>query len=247
MRSDPAESLSMEHFPYPSRRMPVLASRGVVATSQPLAAQAGLWMLQQGGNAVDAALATAIALTVVEPTSNGIGADAFALVWDGDEAARAERLRPRPGRATRRSCSRGSATPTMPSARLAAGDGAGRARAPGATCTRASAGCRSPTLFEPAIGYAERRLPGRADRSAQRLGAAPRASTPRRCTGRSSRAGRRPSRRDGTRAAPPARCWTSCRTTRAPCAASPRAAPTTSTRASWRRRSPTSPPRPAAT
>jgi len=63
--------------------MPALASRGVVATSEPLAAQAGLSMLQAGGSAVDAALATAIALTVVEPTSNGIGADAFALVWDG--------------------------------------------------------------------------------------------------------------------------------------------------------------------
>ncbi len=69
-------------FPYPSQRMPVLA-RNVVATSQPLAAQAGLRMLLRGGNAVDAALAAAIALTVVEPTSNGIGSDAFAIVWDG--------------------------------------------------------------------------------------------------------------------------------------------------------------------
>ena len=69
-------------FPYPSRRMPVLA-RNVVATSQPLAAQAGLRMLLSGGNAVDAALAAAIALTVVEPTRNGIGSDAFAMVWDG--------------------------------------------------------------------------------------------------------------------------------------------------------------------
>src|SRR5471030_2085687 len=69
-------------FPYPSQRMPVLAAN-VVATSQPLAAQAGLRMLMQGGNAVDAAVATAIALTVVEPTSNGIGSDAFAIVWDG--------------------------------------------------------------------------------------------------------------------------------------------------------------------
>ena len=68
-------------FPYASQRMPVLAAN-VVATSQPLAAQAGLRMLLKGGNAVDAALATAIALTVVEPTMNGIGSDAFALVWD---------------------------------------------------------------------------------------------------------------------------------------------------------------------
>jgi len=71
-------------FPYPSQRMPVLADN-VVATSQPLAAQAGLTMLQRGGNAIDAALASAITLTVVEPTSNGVGSDAFAIVWDGDK------------------------------------------------------------------------------------------------------------------------------------------------------------------
>ncbi len=69
-------------FPYPSQRMPVLA-QNVVATSQPLAAQAGLQMLLKGGNAVDAALAAAITLTVVEPTSNGIGSDAFCILWDG--------------------------------------------------------------------------------------------------------------------------------------------------------------------
>ncbi len=64
--------------------MPILA-KNVVATSQPLAAQAGLRMLLKGGNAIDAAVATAIALTVVEPTSNGLGSDAFAIVWDGKE------------------------------------------------------------------------------------------------------------------------------------------------------------------
>jgi gamma-glutamyltranspeptidase / glutathione hydrolase len=69
-------------LPYPSQRQPVLAEH-VVATSQPLAAQAGLEMMRRGGNAVDAALAAAIALTVVEPTSNGIGGDAFAIVADG--------------------------------------------------------------------------------------------------------------------------------------------------------------------
>ncbi len=67
---------------YASRRSPVLA-RNVVATSQPLATQAGVAMLRAGGNAVDAALATAIALTVVEPCSNGLGSDLFAIVWDG--------------------------------------------------------------------------------------------------------------------------------------------------------------------
>ena len=70
-------------FPYPSRRAPVLA-RNVVATSQPLAAGAGLDALRRGGNAVDAAVATAITLAVVEPCNNGVGSDAFAIVWDGN-------------------------------------------------------------------------------------------------------------------------------------------------------------------
>lgn len=77
--------MNFHSYPFTSQRMPVFACNGVVATSQPLAAQAGLSILQQGGNAVDAALATAITLTVVEPTSNGIGGDAFALVWDGQQ------------------------------------------------------------------------------------------------------------------------------------------------------------------
>lgn len=75
--------LDLLRNPYCSRRSVLTASGGVVATGQPLAVQAGIAMLRHGGSAVDAALATAITLTVVEPTSNGIGADAFALVWDG--------------------------------------------------------------------------------------------------------------------------------------------------------------------
>jgi gamma-glutamyltranspeptidase/glutathione hydrolase len=70
-----------EHYPYPSRRTVVYAKGGMVAASQPLAAQAGLAILKKGGNAVDAAVATAACLTVVEPTSCGIGGDAFALIW----------------------------------------------------------------------------------------------------------------------------------------------------------------------
>ncbi len=69
---------------YPTYRTPVFA-RNVVATSQPLAAQAGLRMLAAGGSAVDAAIAAAAALTIVEPVSNGLGSDAFAIVWDGRE------------------------------------------------------------------------------------------------------------------------------------------------------------------
>lgn len=72
------------NFPYTSQRMPILA-KNVVATSQPLAAQAGLSMMFKGGNAVDAIVATAIALTVLEPTSNGIGSDAFCILWDGEK------------------------------------------------------------------------------------------------------------------------------------------------------------------
>ena len=74
------------NLPYASSRQPVFA-RNAVATSQPLATQAGIAMLLRGANAVDAALATAITLTVTEPCSNGLGSDLFAIVADRGELA----------------------------------------------------------------------------------------------------------------------------------------------------------------
>ncbi len=69
---------------YPTTRQPTLA-RNLVATSQPDAAQAGLSILRRGGNAVDAAIATAAAMTLCEPTGNGLGSDAFCILWDGQQ------------------------------------------------------------------------------------------------------------------------------------------------------------------
>ncbi len=69
---------------YPSRRLPVFA-RNVVSTSHPLAAQVGLSLLKRGGNAVDAAIGAAAAMTVLEPCSNGLGSDAFCILWDGQK------------------------------------------------------------------------------------------------------------------------------------------------------------------
>ncbi len=71
--------------PFTSKRNNIVALNGVVSTSNNLASQAGLDMLKQGGNAIDAAIATAACLTVVEPCSNGLGSDAFAIVWMNDE------------------------------------------------------------------------------------------------------------------------------------------------------------------
>ena len=141
-------------FPYPSQRMPVLA-RNVVATSQPLAAQAGLRMLLKGGNAVDAALAAAIALTVVEPTSNGIGSDAFAILWDGrklhglNSSGRSPRALS-PGRFAGR-----TALPTL---------GWDTVTVPGAVAAWAALSQRFGALafadlFEPALDYAARGFP----------------------------------------------------------------------------------------
>lgn len=74
-----------QNYRYPSRREMVFGRRGMVCTSQGLAAQAGLDTLKAGGNAIDAAVTTAAAMTVLEPTSNGLGSDAFALVWLEDK------------------------------------------------------------------------------------------------------------------------------------------------------------------
>lgn len=96
--------------PYASARSPVMG-RNVVATSQPLAAQAGLRMLLKGGNAVDAAIAAAMTLVVVEPSGCGLGSDAFAILWDG-ESCMASTHRAAPPPAGRRSVSPG-ATPCL--------------------------------------------------------------------------------------------------------------------------------------
>jgi gamma-glutamyltranspeptidase/glutathione hydrolase len=68
-----------------SRRSPIFALRGIAAASQPLAAEAGLEILQQGGNAADAAVAISAALNVVEPMSTGIGGDCFCLFYSAKE------------------------------------------------------------------------------------------------------------------------------------------------------------------
>jgi len=85
----PAAPTTMSHpfnyqSPYRSARLPVFA-RNMVATSHPLAVQAGLRLMQQGGNAADAAVAAAAVMTIVEPCSNGLGSDAFCILWDGQQ------------------------------------------------------------------------------------------------------------------------------------------------------------------
>lgn len=137
---------------YGSRRSPVMADN-IVATSQPLAAQAGLSMLERGGNAVDAALATAIALTILEPTGNGIGSDGFAIVWDGTSlhGLNASGRSPRgwnPERFAKGIPERGWETVTVPGA-------------VGGWVALSERFGKLPfaTLFEPAINYAENGFP----------------------------------------------------------------------------------------
>lgn len=143
--------MNISHQPiYSSRRSAVLADN-VVATSQPLAAQAGLSMLARGGNAVDAALAAAIALTIVEPTGNGIGSDAFCILWDGSELHGLNASGRSPAGWTPE---RFAGRTTMPER------GWESVTVPGAVSAWAALSERFgrldfETLFEPAIGYAE--------------------------------------------------------------------------------------------
>ena len=142
------------NHPYPSRRS-ALVARNVVSTSQPLAAQAGLSMLARGGNAADAAVATAITLTLVEPTGNGLGSDAFAILWDGAQlhglnaSGRAPALWTRDRFAGQNAMAfRGWESVTVPGAVsgwVAVSERFGK--------------LPFETLFEPAIGYAEQGFP----------------------------------------------------------------------------------------
>ena len=76
--------MDLNRFSYPSRRTVVFAKNGMAATSIPQAAEAGIEIMRKGGNAIDAIIAMAMCIAVVEPTSNGIGSDAFAIVYTGD-------------------------------------------------------------------------------------------------------------------------------------------------------------------
>ncbi len=135
----------------PPSRSAVYADN-IVATSQPLAAQAGLSMLARGGNAVDAAVATAITLTLVEPTGNGVGSDAFAIVWDGTHLHGLNASGRAPAGWTLDRFSGRSSMPTR---------GWDSVTVPGAVSAWVALSDRFgtlpfATLFEPAIGYAER-------------------------------------------------------------------------------------------
>ena len=147
-----------QEYKYASRRRVVHAKRGMVCTSQPLASQAGLTILQQGGNAIDAAIATAICQTIVEPTNNGLGSDCFALVWTGGKLHGLNGSGYAPQRLTPEAVAASGATEKMPLRGWEA------VTVPGAPSAWAELHKRFgrlsfAKLFEPAIYYAEQGYP----------------------------------------------------------------------------------------
>ncbi len=140
------------YLPYPSRRSPVFGRRGMVACSHPLAAQAGLDALKQGGNAVDAAVAAATALTVLEPSANGIGGDAFALIWQGGRLYGLNASGPAP-RAMTAEALRKDGYERMPSLGIASVTVPG-APAGWAALSRRFGALPLKTVMRPAVGYA---------------------------------------------------------------------------------------------
>ena len=147
-----------QEYKYASRRRVVHAKRGMVCTSQPLASQAGLTILQQGGNAIDAAIATAICQTIVEPTNNGLGSDCFALVWTGGKLHGLNGSGYAPQRLTREAVAASGATEKMP---LRGWEAVTVPGAPSAWAELHKRFGRLPfaKLFEPAIYYAEQGYP----------------------------------------------------------------------------------------
>ena len=147
-----------QKYKYPSRRRVVHAKRGMVCTSQPLASQAGLTILQQGGNAIDAAIATAICQTIVEPTNNGLGSDCFALVWTGGKLHGLNGSGYAPQRLTPEAVAASGATEKMP---LRGWEAVTVPGAPSAWAELHKRFGRLPfaKLFEPAIYYAEQGYP----------------------------------------------------------------------------------------
>ena len=147
-----------QEYKYASRRRVVHAKRGMVCTSQPLASQAGLTILQQGGNAIDAAIATAICQTIVEPTNNGLGSDCFALVWTGGKLHGLNGSGYAPQRLTPEAVAASGATEKMP---LRGWEAVTVPGAPSAWAELHKRFGRLPfaKLFEQAIYYAEQGYP----------------------------------------------------------------------------------------
>ena len=147
-----------QEYKYASRRRVVHAKRGMVCTSQPLASQAGLTILQQSGNAIDAAIATAICQTIVEPTNNGLGSDCFALVWTGGKLHGLNGSGYAPQRLTPEAVAASGATEKMP---LRGWEAVTVPGAPSAWAELHKRFGRLPfaKLFESAIYYAEQGYP----------------------------------------------------------------------------------------